>query len=102
MMWLFAILIVLALGAIAMVAAGRGAPMVEEYADLPDVDIAAGPISGRTLRAVRFTTAFRGYRTSEVDELLHRLALQLEAAEDRAAREGASDPEPPVGPDQSR
>ena len=43
MMWLFAILIVLALGAVAVVAAGRGAPLAEVYDDRPDATRARGP-----------------------------------------------------------
>ena len=35
MMWLFAVLVVLVLGIVAAVAAGRGAPLAEEYDDRP-------------------------------------------------------------------
>ena len=38
-MWSFAILIVLALGGIALVAAGRGAPLAEVYDDRPDSSV---------------------------------------------------------------
>ena len=38
MTWLFVVLAILALGAIAMVAAGYGAPMVEEYVRLMSFD----------------------------------------------------------------
>ena len=41
MMWFFAILIVLALGGVAVVAAGRGAPMAEVYDDRPDALVPA-------------------------------------------------------------
>lgn len=81
MVWFFAILIVLALGGIAVVASGRGAPMEEVYDDRPDAVVpAAGPLSGADLRRVRFSLAFRGYRMSEVDALLDRLASEKEAA----------------------
>jgi DivIVA domain-containing protein len=84
-MWFFAILIVLALGGIALVAAGRGAPLSEVYDDRPDASVpASGPLSGDDLRRVRFSLAFRGYRQSEVDALLDRLASERERA-DRAA-----------------
>ena len=36
MMWFFAILIVLAMGGVAVVAAGKGTPLAEEYDDRPD------------------------------------------------------------------
>ncbi len=79
MIWVFAILVVLAMGGIALVAAGRGAPMVGEFDDRPDAVVpAAGPLSGTDLRRVRFSLAFRGYRMSEVDALLERLACESE------------------------
>jgi DivIVA domain-containing protein len=86
--WFFAVLVVLALGGIAALAAGRGAPLVEEYDDRPDVDApATGPLAPADLRRVRFPLAVRGYRMAEVDALLDRLASQLE--------EGDDPPEPP-------
>lgn len=81
MTWLLAILIVLALGGVAVVAAGRGTPMAEVYDDRPDALVPAdGPLVGADLRRVRFSLAVRGYRMSEVDALLDRLAAQLEEA----------------------
>ncbi|NYD57974.1 DivIVA domain-containing protein [Nocardioides marinisabuli] len=80
MMWFFAILLVLVMGAIAMVAAGRGTPLAPTYDDRPDVSVPAGTLRGDDLRRVRFSLAFRGYRMSEVDALLDRVAAQLEAA----------------------
>lgn len=79
MMWFFAILLVLALGAIAVVASGRGAPLAEAYDDRPDVTVPAdGPLTADDLRRARFSLAFRGYRMSEVDALLDRLAAERE------------------------
>ena len=81
-MWLFAILVVLALGGIAMVAAGRGAPLAEVYDDRPDSSVPAeGPLTADDLRRVRFSLGFRGYRMSEVDALLDRLASEREDAD---------------------
>ena len=78
MIWLFAILIVLVMGGVAMVAAGRGEPMEPSYDDRPDALVPADrPLAGADLRRVRFSLAFRGYRMSEVDALLERLADQL-------------------------
>ena len=79
MMWLFAILIVLAMGGVALVASGRTGALPEEYDDRPDVCVPTGPLHGSDLRRVRFSLAFRGYRMSEVDTLLARLADQLDA-----------------------
>jgi DivIVA domain-containing protein len=87
MMWLFAILIVLALGAVAVVAAGRGTPMSTAYDDAPDSLVPRdGPITADDLRRIRFPLAFRGYRMAEVDALLDRLAEERERAEAEGAR----------------
>jgi len=86
MIWLTTVLVVLVMGGIALVAAGRGAPMVEEYDDRPDVAVAAGRLAGEDLRRVRFGVCFRGYRMSEVDALLDRLAQQLDGQLDTSER----------------
>jgi DivIVA domain-containing protein len=81
MMWFFAVLIVLAIGGVALVAAGTGDPLARVYDDRPDAVVPAdGPLTGEDLRAVRFSTAVRGYRASEVDALLTRLAAQLDGS----------------------
>jgi DivIVA domain-containing protein len=79
MMWLFALIIVLVVGGVVVVAAGAGGSMATEYDDRPDALVPAeGPLSAADLRTVRFSTVVRGYRASEVDALLDRLAAQLE------------------------
>ena len=79
MIWVFAVVVVLAMGGIALVASGRGEPMVDEYDDRPDALVpATGDLGPGDLRRVRFSLGFRGYRMSEVDALLTRLATQLE------------------------
>ncbi len=79
MMWLFALLIVLAMGGVAMVASGRGGSMAPAYDDRPDLALPPDrPIEAQDLRTVRFPLAVRGYRMSEVDALLARLATELE------------------------
>ena len=80
MMWFFAILLVLVMGGIAVVAAGRGAPLSEAYDDRPDALVpGTGDLGPDDIRRVRFSLAFRGYRMSEVDALLDRVARQLDA-----------------------
>jgi len=77
--WFFAVLIVLVLGAIAVVASGRGGSLGKAYDDRADVRLPADrSVTGDDLRALRFNTALRGYRASEVDALLDRLASQLD------------------------
>ncbi len=79
MTWFFAILIVLVMGVIAVVASGRGGSMAEVYDDRPDSRVQAdGPLTALDLRRVRFSTAFRGYRMSEVDALLDRISAELD------------------------
>ena len=95
MTWFFAFLIVALMGAVAVVAAGRGGSMAEVYDDRPDSRVQAdGPLTAADLRGVRFSTAFRGYRMSEVDALLDRLALERDEA-DRAVPTADRTPQPP-------
>jgi DivIVA domain-containing protein len=93
MMWFFAVLIVLALGGVAVVAVGTGAPLARAYDDRPDAVVPAGrPLTGADLKAVRFSTAVRGYRASEVDALLDRLAAQLDGSTPPEAGSGRLSP----------
>jgi DivIVA domain-containing protein len=78
MMWFFAILLVLLMGGVAVVASGRGQPLSEAYDDRPDPVLPVGDIGAEDLRRTRFSLALRGYRMSEVDALLDRLARQLD------------------------
>ena len=83
MTWFFAVIVVAVMGGIAVVAAGRGGSMAESFDDRPDARVPVdGPLTGRDLRRVRFSTAVRGYRMSEVDALLDRLASELEPRRD--------------------
>ena len=92
MMWLFAVLIVLAIGGVAVVASGPGAPLARVYDDRPDAVVPVDrPLVGSDLRAVRFSTAVRGYRASEVDALLERLAEQLDGSPPEAHDSGTLD-----------
>lgn len=96
MTWFFAFLIVALLGVVAVVAAGRGGAMAEVYDDRPDSRVQAdGPLTAEDVRRVRFSTAFRGYRMSEVDALLDRLAEEL----DEARRAGGTTQVPQVAED---
>jgi DivIVA domain-containing protein len=77
--WFFALLVVLAMGGVAVVASGRGGSLPEEYDDRPDVRVpATGPLTSDDVRGVRFSLGLRGYRMSEVDALLARVAAQLD------------------------
>jgi len=79
MMWVFAVLVVLAMGGVAMVAAGYGEPMRTTYDDRPDALVPTDRhLEAGDLRKVRFSLALRGYRMAEVDALLARLAEEME------------------------
>ena len=83
MTWFFAVIVVAVMGGIAVVAAGRGGSMAESFDDRPDARVPVdGPLTRQDLRRVRFSTALRGYRMSEVDALLDRLASELEPRRD--------------------
>jgi DivIVA domain-containing protein len=100
MMWFFAILVVLAMGGIAVLAAGKGTPMAEVYDDRPDAQVpATGPLTAEDLRRVRFSLAFRGYRMSEVDALLDRLAREREAPGQAGATDPGDEGRAPVVPE---
>jgi DivIVA domain-containing protein len=84
--WFLGIIAVLVIGAAVVVATGRGGGMTVAYDDRADVLVPGVPLTGRTLRSVRFSVGLRGYRMDEVDALLARLADQLDDqqhAEDR-------------------
>ena len=99
MTWFFAILVVLAMGGVAVVASGRGGSLPEAYDDRPDVRVpATGPLTGDDVRGVRFSLGLRGYRMSEVDALLERLAVQLDEGPGPGPHAGP-DTDPDSGPD---
>lgn len=92
MIWVFAVLLVLAMGGVAMFAAGRGAPLARVYDDRPDALVPSDrPLGPEDLRRVRFSIAFRGYRMSEVDALLDRLATEQERERHDAPSESRGD-----------
>ena len=91
MMWFFSVVVVAAMGVVAVVAAGRGGSMREVYRDRPDSTVPAeGPLTADDLRRLRLNTGFRGYDVAEVDALLDRLVDQLEEA-------GQEQPHRPAG-----
>ncbi len=93
MAWLFGIVVVLVLGGIAAVAAGRGGVMAEDDRDLPPSRVPeTGELTGEHLRSARFPLALRGYRMAEVDALLSRLATQLEDESGGPSRADDADP----------
>jgi DivIVA domain-containing protein len=89
--WLFAILAVLVIGGLVVFAVVRGAQSQPAYDDRREVRLPADrPLRSEDLSAVRFTTAARGYRMSEVDAVIAR--LRAEMAERESNLRGAHDP----------
>ena len=100
-----ALVYVLVVGAVAAVIylatallAGRG----EELAPMPPgatpTRLPARDLAGADVRELRFQQTFRGYRMSEVDWALDRLAAEVDALRGRLAvheghRDGHADPE---------
>lgn len=70
--------LVLLLGGVVVAAAGRGEGLAPREVDDPPVRLPEEDLSGDDVRAVRFSTAMRGYRAAEVDEVLARLAAEID------------------------
>ena len=80
------LLLLAVVGAIAVVAAGRGGGLgPAEPARSPRGRLPAGPVGRPAIDALRFTVAFRGYRMDEVDEVLDRLAAEIAQRDARIA-----------------
>lgn len=78
MVWFLGVVVLLLIGGIVVVAAGAGEGLSPAETDEPRPVLPDGLLTAADLRAVRFSTAVRGYRAAEVDALLERLAAQLE------------------------
>lgn len=74
------------LGAVAVLAAGRGGAMADAPHDrAPGPVLPEGTVSREDVDRVSFSLAFRGYRMDEVDATLERLADQLAQRDARIA-----------------
>jgi len=83
------LLVLLAVAAVlfvaAVVATQEGDVLVDAPPDRADVDLPAGRVVAEDLRSVRFGMVLRGYRMSEVDEVLARLGDELAERDERIA-----------------
>ncbi|MBA2698244.1 MAG: DivIVA domain-containing protein [Nocardioidaceae bacterium] len=78
MIWFWVVVLVVVIGAAALIAAGRGDAMADVYEDRPDMALERGRrLTAADVRAVRFTTAVRGYRMDEVDAFVARMEAEL-------------------------
>lgn len=96
MFWLQLVVVVALLAAVGWLAVGGGGHMSEPIRDRPDLALPAqGPLARGDVDRVRFSVGARGYRMDEVDDVLDRLAREIEAREARIAElEGGSGPAP--------
>ena len=95
--------VVLVLFAAAVLSTREGPVLAEAPQDLPDLRLPDGALQPADVEQVRFSLAPRGYRMSEVDAVLDRLAAELAERDRRLAQLGA-DPAPadlPSGGDRS-
>lgn len=77
--------VLLVLFVAAVVATREGPVMAPAPQDLPDLALPDEPLRPADLERVRFSMAPRGYRMSEVDAVLDRLAAELAERDRRLA-----------------
>jgi DivIVA domain-containing protein len=73
------ILLAIVLFGVASLLFGRGEPLPPLPRGTTPTVLPASGVTGTDVDAVKFTQALRGYKTSEVDWVLERLARELEA-----------------------
>ncbi len=73
------VLVAAVLFGLATVLFGRGEPLPPLPRGTTATTLPASGVSGADVDAVKFTQALRGYKTSEVDWVLERLATELDS-----------------------
>lgn len=82
--WMLWVIAVAVLGLAAVAASGRLGELPATVTSTPTPHLPEGVINGDDLRSARFSVVTRGYSMQQVDDLLDRLAHQLDEP-----REGA-------------
>lgn len=86
MFWFQLVVVVALLAAVGWLAVGGGGHMSEPVPDRPDLALPTDRfIAAQDLDRVRFSVGVRGYRMDEVDDVLDRLAREVEVREQRIA-----------------
>lgn len=86
MEWIVAVLVVVVLGVAAAAATGRlGGMKPTPVRDTFRQDLPAGPLSADDLRQLRLGIGVRGYAFEQVDDLIDRLAEEIDAKDRRIA-----------------
>ncbi len=80
MQWVLWMIAVAVLGLAAVAASGRLGELPGTVTDTPRPHVPTGVLQGDDLRGLRFAVVPRGYSMDQVDELLDRLARQLDGA----------------------
>src|SRR3954447_19390506 len=85
-MWFFGLIVVLLIGAVAVVASGRWGAMSPAYDDRPDMTVPARQaLTATEIESVRCAVGVRGCRMDEVDTLLERVAREVAERDRRIA-----------------
>ncbi|MGW6280642.1 DivIVA domain-containing protein [Kribbella sp. NPDC055071] len=85
-MWFFGLIVVVLIGAVAVVASGRWGAMSTAYDDRPDMTVPARQaLTSDDIETARFAVGLRGYRMDEVDTLLERVAREVAERDRRIA-----------------
>lgn len=86
MFWFQLVVVLLLLAAVGWLAVGGGGHMSEPVPDRADLALPGDrPVAARDLDRVRFSVGLRGYRMEEVDDVLDRLAREVEVRDRRIA-----------------
>lgn len=80
MVWFLGACAAAVLGLAAVAGSGRLGSLPPVVHDTPVLDLPPGPLTGTDVRSIRFAGGARGYAPAQVDEVLGRLAAQLDAA----------------------
>ncbi len=81
MEWVLWMIAVAILGLAAVASTGRLGEFPPTVTDTPRPHVPDGDLTGEDLRGLRFGVETRGYSMQQVDELLDRLARQLDAGD---------------------
>ena len=86
MEWIIAVVAIAILGVAAVAAAGGVGEMSgEPVQDVYRQQLPSGPLSAEDIRGTRFALALRGYAMDQVDDLLERLAAEIDERDARIA-----------------
>lgn len=86
MAWLLVVVVIIVIGLAVMAGSGKFGQVPPIVDDRPAPDLPEGDLSAESLRSVRFAVVPRGYSMSQVDQLLDRLASQMETGQGPISR----------------